>query len=84
MFACMNQSMALCVCPCAFTRSYLSCACVRVYANCKSMSLLISIRDFALLWFGGMGGRILEVADQDRQKSPRIPSHHPAPALFSL
>lgn len=29
-----------------------------------------------------MGGRGLEVADQDRQKSPRIPSHHPVPALF--
>lgn len=54
---------------------------MRVCANCKSMSLLISIRDVALLWFGGMGGRGLEVADQDRQKSPRIPSHHPVPAL---
>ena len=70
----------VCACPWAFTRSYLSCACVRVCANCKSMSLLISIRDVALLWFGAMGGRGLEVADQDRQKSPRIPSHHPLPA----
>lgn len=72
------------VCACVSSCSYLSCACVRVYANCKSMSLLISIRDFALLWFGGMGGRVLEVADQDRQKSPRIPSNHPVPALVSL
>lgn len=74
--ACMNQFMAMCECPWAFTRSYLSCSCVRVCANCKSMRLLISIRGFALLWFGGMGGRGLEVADQDRQKSPRIPSYH--------
>lgn len=84
--ACMNQCVAsrACVRACASSCSYLSCACVRVYANCKSMSLLISIRDFALLWFGGMGGRVLEVADQDCQKSPRIPSHHPVPALVSL
>lgn len=77
--ACVNQ--LVCVCPWAFTRSCWSCACVRVCANCKSMSLLISIRDVALLWFGGMGGRGLEVADQDRQKSPRIPSQHPLPTL---
>lgn len=58
---------------------------VRVCANCQSMSLLISIRDVALLWFGGMEGKGLEVADQDRQKSPRIPFHHQLPAhCFSL
>lgn len=34
-----------------------------------------------MLWFGGMGGRGFEVADQDRQKSPRIPSHQPMPAF---
>lgn len=62
--------------PRAFTRSYLSCSCVRVCANCESMRLLILRRDLALLWFGGMGGRGLEVADQDRQKSPGISSYH--------
>lgn len=82
--ACMNQFMAMCKCPWAFTRSYLSCSCVRVCANCKSMRLLISIRDFALLWFRGMGGKGLEVADQDRQKSPRIPSYHQCQLSLSL
>lgn len=43
----------------------------------KSTSWLISIRDKALLWFGGA----LEVADQDLQKSPRIPPHRQEPEL---
>lgn len=82
--ACVNQFIAMCECPWAFTRSYLSCSCVRVCANCKSMRLLISIRDFALLWFRGMGGRGLEVADQDGQKSPGISSYHQFQLSLSL
>lgn len=73
------------VCVCVTELSHVCTGAVRVCANCKSMSLLIPIRAFALLWFGGMGGGHLEVADQYPQKSSRIPSSRSLPApLASL
>lgn len=74
-----NQLCVVSLSEWAFTRSCWSCVWERVCANCKSMSLLIAIKDAALLWFGRTGGRGLEVADQDRQKSPRIPSQNSIP-----